>query len=105
MSVHAKFVINKDTMNKVKGRLGKFRKHFAEEFVTRVADKTPVDTGLLQASWGYTLRSAYIRIVNPVHYADYVENGTPFMAPRAMLARTIREVKQIVSIAVRRAKQ
>lgn len=97
----------------------KFVRGLMLDLLTGVTMDTPFDTGLLRSNWQVgideepgdkleisdvmtvlaagmaklqRLPNPYgitIYIVNNVHYASYVEYGTPFMAPRAMLARNI----------------
>jgi Bacteriophage HK97-gp10, putative tail-component len=80
-------------------RLRKFKQAYAEELLARVQRRTPVVTGDLQAGWGTTMHRESFDVWNTKEYADYVENGTPHMAPRRMLKSTIAEGEQIAEIA------
>lgn len=77
------------------GRIQAFKEEFAEALLDRVKQLTPVRTGLLQSSWEAEVADDMITIGNPVYYAEYVEYGTPVMAPRAMLQTTVAEAEQI----------
>lgn len=83
-------------------KLRKFKQAYAEELLARVQRRTPVVTGDLQAGWGTTLHRESFEVWNTKEYADYVENGTPHMAPRGMLKTTIAEGEQIAEVAVQR---
>lgn len=86
-------------------RLRNFKKEFGMEFMDRVKAKTPVRTGTLQNSWGFTEKKTDIEIYNVAPYARYVEEGTEKMAPARMLALTMDESKQIAEVAAKRAKK
>lgn len=79
-------------------RLVKFKKEFAMEFQQRVEHKTPVLTGALKKGWITKTTQTGFNISNIMPYASYVENGTPFMAPRAMIALTVVEIPQITKV-------
>jgi hypothetical protein len=83
-------------------KIDDFMKEFLEIFLERVVERTPVKTGLLQASWGGEVKGDVITIENPVEYASYVEYGTVKMAPRAMLRTTMEESDQIAQEAMKR---
>ncbi len=67
-----------DNIAKVK----KLPKAFGDEFVARVKEKTPVDTGRLQASWELEVNDTTINVTNTAAnergepYSTYVEFGT-----------------------------
>jgi hypothetical protein len=86
-------------------RLRKFKSEFGVEFMERVKEKTPVITGRLQNGWGFTMKQTDIEIWNVQDYASYVEYGTPKMAPRGMLRRTLLESQDIAKVAMERAKK
>jgi hypothetical protein len=83
-------------------QLDRFEEEFAQEFLTRLRDRTPVDTGRLQAGWELEVKGGEFEVRNPVEYAGYVEYGTEHMAPRAMLATTLLEVDQIADYAAKK---
>lgn len=93
----------KDTFMGMKTGLRKFRHEFGAEFLERVKARTPVVSGRLQAGWDYKLQSYDVVIYNKVHYAGFVEYGTPKMEPRGMLRVTIMEVEQIAEVAAEKA--
>lgn len=76
---------------------------FAQEFLKRVKQRTPVITGTLQRGWTMSKTETEVEISNDVAYASYVEYGTPKMEPRAMLRTTLIEAEQIAEVAKRRA--
>ncbi len=84
-------------------KLRKFKQEFASEFVQRVEERTPVDTGKLKAGWVTKQTQTGFEISNTQPYAGYVENGTDKMAPRLMIATTLVEKDQITEIAKERA--
>lgn len=94
-------------------------KRLAQEVLRKTVARTPVRTGLLKSNWQIKfsdpdsaektevrsnpigdeeskLRALHLHrvvyIVNPVHYAVYVEYGTDRIAPRLMLTRSLEEV-------------
>lgn len=89
----------KDYANK----LEEFRVAFAEEFFTRVVNRTPVDTGFLRDSWTIDLQAKSIDIVNDAPYAPYIEYGTWKMEPRGMVRTTALEAEEIAALAKERA--
>ena len=80
------------------------RDEFEKEFLTRVAEKTPVRTGALKEGWFWDYADARSPVFsNTQPYAEYVENGTPKMAPHLMVATTCLEVGDIMKVALKRA--
>jgi hypothetical protein len=47
-------------------------------------ENTPVDTGLLVSSWSVEPQRDGVRVSNSAPYAEFVDKGTRFMAPRNM---------------------
>lgn len=84
-------------------KLRKFPQLFLIEFLERVKRRTPVRTGKLQNGWGGTSKAGVIEVYNTQEYAEYVENGTPKMAPKGMLRATVLEVEQIAEVAAQQA--
>jgi hypothetical protein len=84
-------------------KLKRFKREFGSEFTQRVAAKTPVKTGALQGGWGFEMHAEDIEVYNTKDYASHVEFGTPHMAPRGMLRRTLLEVDQIAEVAAKKA--
>lgn len=80
--------------------LDAFKEKFTEEFLTRVQMRTPVRTGVLRDGWQGDISGDLITISNEVPYAEYIEYGTPHIAPFAMLGQTIAEVDIIAEIAL-----
>jgi hypothetical protein len=77
---------------------------FEQEFKTRVAARTPVDTGALQAGWVWINTDPDLPVfTNLMDYAGYVENGTPFQRPQMMVATTVLEGPEILKIAAKKA--
>lgn len=94
---------NIDIANDVADRLEKWKLAFMDEFKTRVAQRTPVRTGALQAGWETVPTDVGFQLTNDMDYAIYVEAGTPHMAPRGMVATTILEIPEIVEVAKTKA--
>ena len=90
---------NAAVFKKITDRLVKvdddFAQEFADEFEKRVARRTPVDSGLLRASWETQVSSDAISISNDVDYAGYVEDGTEHMSGAHMLKTTMSEIPEI----------
>lgn len=85
-------------------RLRKFKEQFGVEAVERMKQRTPVRTGVLKESYGFTLKAKDVEFWNLAPYATYVENGTPHMAPRAMMRTTLLlESEQIAEVAATKA--
>lgn len=81
-----------------------FKVEFMDEFLTRVQERTPVDTGFLQKNWEAAVQGDLIIISNDAPYAGYIEYGTPRIAPFAMLGQTVAEADVIAEIAAEAAK-
>lgn len=65
---------------------------------------TPVDTGNLQNGWYIKqLAPDMIEFANDVDYAEYVNDGTPKMAPRDMTGRAIAAFDGYISAQQRNA--
>lgn len=47
-------------------------------------ENTPVDTGLLVSSWSVEAQRDGVRVSNSAPYAEFVDKGTRYMAPRNM---------------------
>lgn len=90
---------------KYSNQIEAFKEEFANEFLERVKARTPVKTGLLQRSWESEIDEDAIVISNDVPYAQYIEYGTPKIAPFAMLEQTVAEVDEIAGIALSRVQQ
>jgi hypothetical protein len=86
-------------------RLRKFKQEFGMEFMERVKARTPVKTGRLQRSWGFTMKQSDIEVWNVAPYAHFIENGTPYIAPRGMMKVTLLEKEEIAEIALERSKK
>lgn len=84
-------------------KLRKFKREWGIEFTRRVRERTPVRTGYLQNSWGFTVKAEDIEIYNVADYASFVEYGTEKMAPRGMMRATILEADQITEVAAQNA--
>jgi len=93
------------TLGNIQHRLEYFAEEFAYEFEERVRERTPVQSGALQDGWHVTNEGDTIVIENPVPYAAFVEYGTPYMEPRAMLRTTLAEKNEITKIAIERASE
>ncbi len=84
----------------------------AEEVFKRVKDRTPVDTGALQAAWTLEESGDVITVTNALPYAAVVEyglypnppkggagkttGGFSSQAPQGMVGVTLAEVPQII---------
>jgi len=56
--------------------------------------RTPVKTGLLKGQWQARNEGLGIRWTNDTPYSVFVEFGTSKMAPRAMLGRSVPDIKE-----------
>jgi HK97 gp10 family phage protein len=84
--------------------LRKFKVEFGVELIARTKARTPVKTGALQNGFGFEVKKTSIAVYNTKDYAGYVEFGTPYMAPRAMLRTSLEESDEIADIAMQKAK-
>jgi len=67
----------------------------AEHLAAEATDRTPVDTGLMQASWEVQETGHLTAITqNPTHYAKFVEFGTRFMEARKFMTTAIAETEE-----------
>jgi hypothetical protein len=78
---------------------------FAEEFLTRVQNRTPVRTGLLNDSWDMKVKQGRIELKNDAEneqgqeYVAFVEFGTYKMRGFFMVSLTMMESADILKIA------
>jgi uncharacterized protein CbrC (UPF0167 family) len=105
-------------MNTVKGleefvgatqKLTKVKQEFANEFLKRVKEKTPVLTGLLKDSWVVTVKQGKINLTNDAkneegrEYVAYVEYGTHRFPGFFMVSLTMMEAEDILQVAKKNA--
>ena len=97
-------------LDKLKADIEKIKKlpqAFGNEFLSRVREKTPVDTGRLQAAWALEVNESQksIDVTNKavnnegIPYAVFVEFGTEHTRGYFMLNRTISESSDILRTA------
>lgn len=87
--------VNDRVFHNMRKRMTEFQDEFAEEFITRVRNRTPVDTGRLRAGWDIGNSGKTVVVVNDVEYASYVEDGTEHMRGAHMLKVTLAEKQAI----------
>src|SRR6188474_2971731 len=85
-----------------KEKLYQFKNVFVGEFIHRVRNRTPVDTGQLKSNWREKILPNSFILSNQTPYAYYVEYGTDVTPPRAMIGTTALEGNQIGAVAKRR---
>ena len=74
-----------------------------DAYITKVKQRTPVDTGFLRKSWKIgDVSGNYVQVINDAPYAEYIENGTEKMAPRAMAAATTADFDSVIDLARKR---
>ncbi len=88
--------------NRIKDIDDDYADEFAQEFEDRVAQRTPVDTGLLRNSWETHVSASEITISNDVEYAGFVEDGTEHMEGAHMIKTTIMEIPEISRVVLNR---
>lgn len=88
------------TFAKINTDIKGFMQNFADEFLIRVKEKTPVKTGRLQNAWEAEVTPDLITVSNDVPYAEFIEFGTPTISPFAMLQQTIAEAGIIADVVV-----
>jgi hypothetical protein len=82
---------------------------FANEFLDRVKERTPVDTGLLKDSWTITVNKGSISLKNDAknsegqEYVGFREFGTYKMPGAFMVSTTILEKQDILRVAKKNA--
>ena len=86
-------------------RLRKLKTEIGIETVERARARTPVVTGEMQEGWGFTVKATDIEFWNTSDHSVYVEFGTEKMAPQAPMRTTLREMEDIVLVALERAKK
>lgn len=114
---------NKSTWSRIRSRLTdpqkKFAQTFADDFLTRVKQRTPnpplspnpgsaansPSTGKLRKGWKANVSKTQVTIYNDVEYAGYVEDGTEKMNGTHMLKTTAAETPQISQAAYRKVKK
>lgn len=93
----------KETFDNIDKNLDKFQEEFLSEFLSRVERRTPRVTGRLADSWTGKVAKNKLTVTNPTEYASFIEYGTIYIAPRAMLRTTAAEADQIAEIAAKKA--
>lgn len=68
----------------------------AKEVLSRVKDRTPVDTGYAKSRWTIDTTDSGFDINNDADYISYLELGHSQQAPAGMLGITMEEVPDIV---------
>lgn len=68
------------------------------EIYDRIVDRTPIDTGLCQASWQLVKvdKDTY-ELYNDTEYVSYLEEGWSQQAPDGMVEVTLAEIPEIMS--------
>lgn len=97
-------ILGTDKLDKAVDRIAKFKDELLAETLRRIQLRTPVDTGLLQASFYSWVAEDTIGVSNPVDYHDYVEGGTDKMQGTHMVLTTGSEMKEIAELAAKKAK-
>ncbi len=89
-----------DFEREIEQATGKIRKHLAtgtlrvaQVALSRIKDRTPVDTGALRDGWRLEGSGTELEIVNDEEYASFVEEGTPSTQPAGMVALTLSEME------------
>jgi uncharacterized protein CbrC (UPF0167 family) len=86
-------------------KIGQVKQAFADEFLRRVVQRTPVRTGLLKDSWDMAVKRGKIELKNIAkneegdEYVTYVEFGTYKMPGFFMVTLTVIEAEEILQIA------
>jgi hypothetical protein len=86
-------------------QVGKIPQAFADEFVKRVKERSPVRTGLLKESWDMQVKPGVLELRNKATneegqpYTSYVEWGTYKQAPVLMISTTVLEKQDILKVA------
>jgi Bacteriophage HK97-gp10, putative tail-component len=57
--------------------------------------ETPVRTGVLRDGWKMNMGSSVVSFVNNTPYAEWVNDGTPRMAPRDMTGKLLSVAEEI----------
>ena len=78
-------------MHEIKARARDGLREVGPEILRSAIRKCPVRTGNLQRSIETDYAGLTLRVGSRVHYAGYVEGGTPKMSPRAFLRGALRE--------------
>ena len=95
---------NQQKLEKLAKEIDAYKVEFAKEVKKRWDRRTPVRTGRLLKGNEVVINEAAkeIQALNGVPYFDFVENGTPRMAPVGMLKTTVAETQQISDLAWKR---
>lgn len=80
-------------------RMDAFKFEFLEEFKHRVEERTPVRTGAAKAGYYWEAEGPGATLFNKMYYVEYLEYGTPYMYPRAMVQLTMLEFDDICQVA------
>lgn len=96
---------NQQKLERLAKEIDAYKVEFAKEVKKRWDRRTPVRTGTLLAGNEVIVNeeAKEIQAINGVAYFDYVENGTPRMAPVGMLKTTVAETQAISDLAWKRA--
>lgn len=94
---------NVDIANKFADKIKVFETAFMEEFMRRVAAKTPVRTGAAQRGYYIEEVAGVFYLKNTQDYVIYLEMGTEYIRPHAMVQSTMLEVDDIMQVAKQKA--
>jgi hypothetical protein len=84
-------------------RMDDFKQEFLAEFKHRVEERTPVRTGAAKAGYYWDAEGPEATLFNKMYYVEYLEYGTIYMYPRAMVQTTMLEIDDIMKVASVRA--
>lgn len=91
-----------DEFDAINEKLQRFIAEFQGEFVSRVENRTPVQSGNLRNNWVTTSTQGGFELTNRMEYASAVEFGTSKMEPRGMIRTTLEEAEVIAEAALRK---
>lgn len=94
---------NESIANEAVQKIKKFEDEFMMEFMKRVAERTPVRSGLAQRSYTIEQQGNGWVLKNEQEYVVYLELGTLHDSPHAMIQTTMVEYQDIMDIAKARA--
>jgi hypothetical protein len=94
---------NETIANDFAKKMDTFMAEFMNEFMRRVAARTPVKTGAAQQGYYIEKDNDVYYLKNTQDYIVYLELGTEYIKPHAMIQTTMLEADDIIAIAKQKA--
>lgn len=85
------------TINNVNNLPEETFEELCEKVYDEIVSATPVDTGTCQSGWSIEMNGNSCKIVNPVPYTSYLEDGHSSQAPHGMVQEALDNTPELKS--------